>query len=463
MLMPRTGRYVTVRGPAVTDLAETRKQGGPKTGRSAVADVTPAALALFWARADRSDPEACWTWTGHLNRHGYGILDSAGRKVRASRLAFELANGPLQPGLVVCHSCDTPACVNPAHLWAGTQADNLNDMRAKGRSRIWPFVVRPGEACNFAKLRPDDVRAIRATARTGATYASIARSFGISPANVSFIVRRKTWAHLPVPAMSDIATIPIVAASTGTWDAAWSLAQRIANTPFVPGALRNRPEAVLACVLYGQELGLGPMQSLAQIHVIDGRPAAAPELMRGMIVRAGHRLDITSTDEACTITGTRADNASTATVTWTMADAQRAGLTGKGAWKTYPSAMLLARATSALARMLFADVIAGLSYTPEEVQSISGSWDVIDEPAQLVAPPPDPVMVTFDRLRGLGGDHRAELVRQFAADHGHTLTPAGLADPGWRVSVDQFLDALEELDELDAVVDVDPVEDHDDD
>jgi len=157
-----------------------------------------------------------------------------------------------------------------------------------------------------------------------------------------------------------------------SWNAAWKLAQRISGTPFVPGALRGKPEHVLACILFGRELQLGPMQSLAQIHVIDGRPAAAPELMRALVARAGHRLDVVEASaDQVVITGERADTGSTATVTWTMADAQRAGLAGRGAWKTYPRAMLLARATSEICRMLFSDVIAGLSYTPEEVQSIS--------------------------------------------------------------------------------------------
>jgi len=222
---------------------------------------------------------------------------------------------------------------------------------------------------------------------------------------------------------------------------AWDLARHIANTPFVPGALRGRPEAVLACVLYGQELGLGPMQSLASIHVIDGRPAAAPEMMRALINRAGHRLDIATTDQSVTIAGTRADTNATATVTWTMADAQRAGLVGKGAWKTYPRAMLLARATSEIARMLFPDVIAGLSYTPEEVASVAGlGWDpqhgVIEEQD-------DPARVTFARLRTIVGTPAAEVVRGYAGSEGGRLTEAAFAaDPDWRARIDQLLDDL---------------------
>jgi len=157
------------------------------------------------------------------------------------------------------------------------------------------------------------------------------------------------------------------------YESLWKLSQRIANTPFVPTALRGKNEAVLACVLYGAELGLGPMQSLNSIHVIEGRTAMSPELMRAMVARHGHRIDVVENSAtACEVKGIRSDTGSTATVRWTMEDAKLAGLAGKNNWKTYPRAMLLARATSELCRITFPDVIAGLSYTPEEVSSIAG-------------------------------------------------------------------------------------------
>jgi hypothetical protein len=157
------------------------------------------------------------------------------------------------------------------------------------------------------------------------------------------------------------------------YETLWKLSQRISNTPFVPTALRGKNEAVLACVLYGAELGLGPMQSLNSIHVIEGRTAMSPELMRAMVARHGHRIDvIENSNDVCEVKGTRADTGSTATVRWTLDDARMAGLAGKNNWKTYPRAMLLARATSELCRIVFPDVIAGLSYTPEEVASIAG-------------------------------------------------------------------------------------------
>lgn len=153
----------------------------------------------------------------------------------------------------------------------------------------------------------------------------------------------------------------------------WKLSQRISNTPFVPKGLQGKPESVLACILYGSELGIGPMTSLNSIHVIEGRTAMSPELMRAMVARHGHRIDVLeNSTTACEVKGIRSDTGSTATVRWTMEDAHLAGLAGKNNWKNYPRAMLLARATSELCRIVFPDIIAGLSYTPEEVASIEG-------------------------------------------------------------------------------------------
>ena len=167
--------------------------------------------------------------------------------------------------------------------------------------------------------------------------------------------------------------LPEVARPLSPAEVSWKVAQKIANTPFVPTAFRGKPESVYAAVLYGEELGLGPMQSLTQIHVIEGKPSLAPEGMRGLVLKAGHRIDVkVASNDKVVLYGKRADSRSEATVEWTMKDAQLAGLAGRGAWKTYPRAMLMARATSELCRMLFADIIAGLSYTPEEVMSVAG-------------------------------------------------------------------------------------------
>jgi len=101
--------------------------------------MSPERIARFWSKASRAD--GCLLWTGRLDPHGYGEFRlGSGRSGRrqtrlAHRVAYEIAKGPIPPGLCVCHSCDVRNCVEPAHLWLGTVADNNRDMVAKGRHR----------------------------------------------------------------------------------------------------------------------------------------------------------------------------------------------------------------------------------------------------------------------------------------------------------------------------------------
>jgi hypothetical protein len=90
--------------------------------------------AIPWQ--DRLIPEpnsGCWLWEGAVTNDGYGMICRNGTTLRVHRLAWEEVNGPIPDGLNVCHTCDVPACCNPAHLFVGTQQDNVSDMRAKGR------------------------------------------------------------------------------------------------------------------------------------------------------------------------------------------------------------------------------------------------------------------------------------------------------------------------------------------
>lgn len=209
----------------------------------------------FWSKVDRCAPGDCWEWTANKNNKGYGMFSCRGlghfHKKLAHRLSYEEANGAIPAGMHILHSCDNPACVNPAHLSAGSRSANMSDCASKsrggnqtletatviallkdyvsglsrsdlsrkygvplsslsdyttGKSRQWlhgkhgcPTYAEIRAAQNTkpgAKISPDIVRSIRDGLAQGETGRSLAKMFGIHPTTVSDIKARRIWADV---------------------------------------------------------------------------------------------------------------------------------------------------------------------------------------------------------------------------------------------------------------------------
>ena len=140
-----------------------------------------------------SSEDGCWLWQGSLSDLGYGRVKIQKRAYGVHRLAYYLANDEW-PEPECMHLCDVRNCVNPAHLRAGTHAENMADMARKGRAGD---SRSPGERNGRARLTEDQVREIRELYATGATtYRNLSQVYGVSEATVQFAVNRKTWRHL---------------------------------------------------------------------------------------------------------------------------------------------------------------------------------------------------------------------------------------------------------------------------
>lgn len=140
------------------------------------------------AMAEHYAADACWVWVGLRDKDGYGrVKPNETGTTRAHRIAFVVTNGSIPSGLHVCHRCDNPPCVNPAHLFLGTPADNTHDAVHKGR-------MAHGERHHLSKLTVSQVRQIRESRAARHTpVRELARVFGVSKSNIEFIVNGSTW------------------------------------------------------------------------------------------------------------------------------------------------------------------------------------------------------------------------------------------------------------------------------
>ena len=146
-----------------------------------------SAAERFWPKVDRRGPDECWPWLGPIDPTGRGSFrGDCGRTRMAHRVAAELAGMIVPDGKVICHRCDNPACVNASHFFIGTQAENLADMRQKGRG-VNPVGV-PWAGIRYPRATIDQAIGL---AKAGVSQARVAKSVGISPSYVSRLLSGK--------------------------------------------------------------------------------------------------------------------------------------------------------------------------------------------------------------------------------------------------------------------------------
>lgn len=195
--------------------------------------ISPQSLEeQFWEHVEKTPSDQCWEWTGNRHRQGYGMIWRRGKTLLAHRVSFAIAYGEISPSLCVCHRCDNPPCVNPAHLFAGTQLENMADRRRKRRGHalslekltqareLWSAgtsqreiakkfgvsystVTRAlqtgparGERNGHAKLSHLCVNEIRSISRLGIGVRLLGRLYGVNSSAIANVLNGKNWRHV---------------------------------------------------------------------------------------------------------------------------------------------------------------------------------------------------------------------------------------------------------------------------
>ena len=148
-----------------------------------------AARAYIEERAIPVPHAGCWLWLLSTNGTGYGQANYKGRIHLVHRLSYQAYKGPIPAGMLIQHSCDTPLCVNPDHLYAGTLKDNARDTLLMGRAK---FPDNRGEKAKWAKLTAEDAKTIFSL-KDKESAAKLAKKYGVCRGNIHNIWTKRSW------------------------------------------------------------------------------------------------------------------------------------------------------------------------------------------------------------------------------------------------------------------------------
>lgn len=191
-----------------------------------------------------------------------------------------------------------------------------------------------------------------------------------------------------------------VTADGATLHTKMEYAKALAASSLLPQSYAKQPANVLVAIEYGEALGLAPMVAIQQIAVIQGKPTMSAQLMGALVRQAGHRLRVSVHESSTAVIAelTRSDDPDfTFRSVWDMSRAQTAGLTGKGgSWKNFPLAMLKARAITEVCRDGCPEVLAGVAYTPDELEPTTPAAAPVVSTSHLMEAVPVPSVVDTD-------------------------------------------------------------------
>ena len=154
-------------------------------------------IERFWNKVNKKNDDECWEWTANTLARGYGRICINNKMYLAHRVSWVIHNGAIPDhnsyhGICVCHTCDNPCCVNPAHLFLGTNKENLQDMQKKGR-----LVNHKGEKHGSHKLTEKEVIEIREKyIPYKYTQSKLAKEYGVTQVEIYYILKYITWKHI---------------------------------------------------------------------------------------------------------------------------------------------------------------------------------------------------------------------------------------------------------------------------